>query len=104
MLDIPSEGLLSLSEGMQTRMSKYCTQCGNVAGTLYLDGEAWVCRHCLSDVPGDAPYFKEMGVENPRDPEGSTAHVRDIKARRWDPKEERLFYYTPPKTYFFLKG
>lgn len=49
----------------------------------------------------NAPYFKEMGVENPIDPKGSTAHVRDIKNRRYDAKADKQFQYKPPKKYFF---
>jgi len=49
-------------------------------------------------------YFKEMGVENPYDPKGSTAHVRDIKQRRWDQKEKRMFYYKGETRYSFPKG
>lgn len=48
--------------------------------------------------------FKEMGVENPDDPKGSTSHVRDIKMRMIDPESKKVTYYKPPKTYFFPKG
>ena len=42
----------------------------------------------------------EYGHENPDDPKGSTAHVRDIKTRRLDTKTKKMFYYEKPKTYF----
>jgi hypothetical protein len=47
----------------------------------------------------------EYGHENPSDPQGSTAHVRDIKDRRWHPQEKRTFYYSKElgKKYFFKK-
>lgn len=40
------------------------------------------------------------------DPKGSTAHVREIKDRRYHPKEDRTFHYSKElgKTYFFPKG
>lgn len=65
-----------------------------------------MCRHCLGQDPSLIPYFKEMGAANPRDPKGSTAHVRDIEDRRWHPTEKRMFYWSKekPKTYFFPKG
>lgn len=49
-------------------------------------------------------HFKEMGVENPLDPKGSTAHVREIKSRMHDFKTGKVYNYEPPKTYFFPKG
>lgn len=67
-------------------------------------GEEWVCKHCFKGDSGDVPYFKEMGVENPGDPKGSTAHVRDIKNRRYDSKTDKTYYHQPKKTYFFPKG
>jgi len=85
-------------------MERYCSTCGDLAGTLYMDGELWLCRHCVNRLPPLAPYFKEMGTANPSDPGGSTAHVQDIRKRRWHPTEKRLFYYEPPKAYFFPKG
>lgn len=45
----------------------------------------------------------EFGQENPIDAKGSTAHVRDIKKRRIDPKTKEFFYYKTPKAYFFTK-
>lgn len=81
-----------------------CSNCqsSNASEYKYIDG-TWTCRHCT--VPREPSiYFKEMGVENPGDPKGSTAHVRDIKARRLDTKTGKMFYYQAPKTYFFPKG
>jgi len=84
---------------------KNCAGCGKPSSTLHLDGEAWVCRHCFHApaVPAGCNLF-ERGHENPMDPDGTTAHIRDIKARRWDPKENRVFYYAPPRGYSFPKG
>lgn len=84
-------------------MTKTCDSCGNLAGSLYLDGTQWICKHCYH-WPERGTYFKEVGVENPFDKKGSTAHVRDIKARRLDPKTKKLFYYKPAKVYFFPGG
>lgn len=52
----------------------------------------------------NAFYFKEMGVENPADPKGSTAHVKDIKMRMIDPESKKVVNYKEPSKYFFLKG
>jgi hypothetical protein len=77
-----------------------CVACG-------LEGDRDIlgrCPDCFrAQVPVRLPYFKEMGVENPMDPKGSTAHVREIKTRRIDPKTKAVFNYEPPKTYFFPK-
>jgi hypothetical protein len=48
--------------------------------------------------------MKEVGIENPYDKKGSTAHVRDIKNRRYDPKTDKMFYHEGPKRYFFPGG
>lgn len=80
-----------------------CPECHKPTATFkYVDGR-WVCRSCSgwSEPMACRPF--EYGVENPTDPKGSTAHVRDIKARRIDPKTKTLFYYEKPKTYFFKK-
>lgn len=80
-----------------------CEKCEKPASSLYLEEMKWVCKHCRSfDEP--SLYFKEVGVENPYDKKGSTAHVRDIKNRRLDTKTNRMFYYEAPKSYFFPKG
>lgn len=77
-----------------------CVVCGEQADRDILGR----CLSCFQlQVPVRFPYFKEMGVENPMDPKGSTAHVRDIKLRRIDPKTKEVFNYEPPKTYFFPK-
>jgi hypothetical protein len=83
-------------------MTKDCQSCGRFAVTLHLDEGNWVCRECYQVPPPiETCRLFEKGHANPRDPDGTTAHVRDIQARRWHPKEKRLFYYTPPKTYFY---
>lgn len=70
--------------------------------TLHYQVGHWVCSHCyVSPDPRDTCRPFEFGHENPTDPKGSTAHVRDIKARRIDPKTKKQFYYETPKTYFF---
>lgn len=81
-----------------------CNVCGCAPGSLYLDDNQWLCKTCYQKPYEERPYVKEMGVENPYDTKGSTAHVRDIKNRRLDPKTKKMFYYQPPKTYFFPKG
>lgn len=81
-----------------------CETCGHYATKLHYQVGTWVCRHCYNApalVDTCLPF--EMGRENPVDPKGSTAHVRDIKARRIDPKTKTQFYYEKPRTYFFPK-
>jgi len=80
-----------------------CPRCGKPTATFILVGDQLICRFCAGVVEpmGCRPF--EFGVENPTDPKGSTAHVRDIKARRIDPVTKTLFYYQTPKTYFFPK-
>lgn len=80
-----------------------CDLCSKPASSLHLEGELWICKHCQIP-PHDQFYIREVGVENPLDPKGSTAHIRDIKSRRYHPQEKRMFRYAPPKTYFFPKG
>jgi hypothetical protein len=71
------------------------------ASRFYQEGK-WLCSDCYR-----APELRETcrpfeyGVENPIDPKGSTAHVRDIKNRRIDPKTKTPFNYQKPKTYFY---
>lgn len=77
-----------------------CKNCGKYSGSLHYQGGDWLCRHCYGSGDTGCRLF-EYGVENPIDAKGSTAHVRDIKARRLDPKTKTLFYYEKPKTYFF---
>lgn len=85
-------------------MTIKCSNCPIDYGDFKLVDDKWLCRYCYLVPAQDIPYLKEVGIENPADPEGSTAHVRDIKARRWDPVEKRLFYHQAPKSYFFGKG
>jgi hypothetical protein len=85
-------------------MSDNCNQCGRFDGTLHWNN-GWVCKDCYQiPSPMNCRLF-EFGHENPQDPQGSTAHVRDIKDRRWHPQEKRSFYYSRElgKTYFFPK-
>lgn len=84
-----------------------CDKCHSFSATRYLDGDAWVCRACwIAPERMDTCRLFERGQENPQDPEGTTAHVRDIKDRRWHPTEKRTFYWSKekPKSYVFLKG
>lgn len=83
-------------------MNENCSTCNTFSPTLHYQDGVWVCRHCYT-VPDPSCLMFEYGRENPTDPEGSTAHVRDIKARRLDPKTKTMFYYEQPKTYFFPK-
>lgn len=81
----------------------FCPECKKPTATFKLVDEKWLCRSCAGSWEPLGCRLFEYGVENPMDPKGSTAHVRDIKARRLDPKTKKLFYYQPPKTYFFSK-
>lgn len=78
-----------------------CPQCRKPASSLHYREGSWACRHCLGSSSGWGCLAFEYGRENPQDPKGSTAHVRDIKARRIDPKTKTTFYYQTPKTYFY---
>lgn len=80
-----------------------CEKCEKPAQSLYFDEGLWICRHCRS-FEETGVHFKEVGVENPYDKKGSTAHVRDIKSRRLDTKTGKMFYHQAPKTYYFSKG
>lgn len=81
-----------------------CAVCNHLAITLHYQNGNWVCRqHYLAPDDSDTCRLFEYGHENPIDAKGSTAHVRDIKARRIDPKTKTFFYYEKPKTYFFPK-
>ena len=80
-----------------------CPKCQKPAGTLHLLGDDWLCHLCSSRYEPVGCRLFEYGVENPMDPKGSTAHVRDIKARRIDPKTKEFFYYEGPKSYFYAK-
>lgn len=82
-----------------------CSKCQKPSGSFFLMGDDWVCRHCVSGNHDTGCRLFEFGVENPIDAKGSTAHVRDIKDRRWHPQEKRQFYYSKElgKTYFFPK-
>lgn len=83
-----------------------CDQCKEEVGALHYAGHSlWLCRHCFA--PPDPMITSrpfEKGHENPLDKGGTTAHVRDIKARRWDPQEKRMFYYKGERSFFFPKG
>lgn len=84
-----------------------CPKCGKQAIKLTYEQETgeFICRYCLTGASSETSCrLFEYGHENPIDPKGSTAHVRDIKARRYDFKEKRLVYAESPKTYFFKKG
>lgn len=88
-------------------MAKHCESCGKFRASLHLDRDIWVCEDCwMEPEPMDTCRLFEYGKENPTDPGGSTAHVRDIKDRRWHPQEKRMFYWSKekPKSYFFTKG
>ena len=82
-----------------------CHRCSRFSSTLHYEDGQWVCRQCYTLPVSESCRFFEYGHVNPIDPKGSTAHVRDIKDRRWHPKEKRLFYYSKElgKKYFFLK-
>lgn len=90
------------------KMVDICVECGKPNEYVDFLGRCYPCFEELKwREPKNrmvAPYFKEMGAENPIDPKGSTAHVRDIKQRRVDTKTGETFYYTGKKTYFFPKG
>lgn len=84
----------------------FCPRCLKPAISLHYDDGDWACRHCLVSPDSNNCRLFEFGHENPIDPKGSTAHLRDIKDRRWHPTEKRMFYWSKerPKTYFFKKG
>lgn len=83
-----------------------CDRCQKECGRLhYVSADTWVCRSCYTPpAPMDTCRLHEYGQENPSDPQGSTAHVREIKSRRWDPVEKRTFNWTGERAYFFPKG
>src|ERR1017187_8776250 len=80
----------------------YCPDCKKPSSSLFYMGDGWRCRHCLSRTDDNSCRLFEYGHENKMDAKGSTAHVRDIKDRRWHPQEKRMFYYSKElgKTYF----
>ena len=78
-----------------------CVVCGEEDDRDIL-GRCYQC-FCLG-IPVQYGHFKEVGRENPGDPKGSTAHVRDIKNRRMDPQTKQPFYYKGDTTYFIPKG
>lgn len=90
------------------KMIEECVECKKPNEYVDFLGRCYACFEELkwrdSKSKQAAVYFKEMGVENPTDAKGSTAHVRDIKNRRYDPKTNETFYHKPKKTYFFPKG
>jgi len=77
-----------------------CSKCGHIAGILTFQDSRWICYSCYEKPEESTCRLHEYGHENPEDPKGSTAHVRDIKARRIDPKTKEQFYYQASKTYF----
>lgn len=83
---------------------KNCAKCDHFSSSLHYQDGKWVCRPCYVPETSLSPMF-EYGHENPIDAKGSTAHVRDIKDRRYHHGEKRLFYYSKElgKTYFFPK-
>lgn len=87
-------------------MKDKCENCYKPSGTYFFDKESkkWFCDDCWNPPPlMDTCRPFEYGHENKDDPKGSTAHVRDIKARRLDTKTKQMYYYAPPKTYFLPK-
>lgn len=78
-----------------------CVVCGT-SGDRDILGRCEACFRKNAPVP--YCHFKEMGVENPGDPQGSTAHVRDIKARRVDVKTGKMYYDRGQRSYSFPKG
>ena len=82
----------------------HCPWCHKPAAHwVYYSGTSeLICKKCAPPEGSECLLF-ERGVENPMDPKGTTAHVRDIKARRIDPKTKTTFYYQKPKTYFLPK-
>lgn len=81
----------------------FCPRCGKPAASFHYDDGDWLCRYCLGNTRPWSCLAFEYGRENAMDSHGSTAHVRDIKARRLDPKTKTMFYYETPKKYFFSK-
>lgn len=81
-----------------------CSSCQKPSSTFRFIGDSWVCGFCAPSLESGCRLF-EFGHENPSDAKGSTAHVRDIKDRRWHPQEKRLFYYSKElgRKYFFPK-
>lgn len=77
-----------------------CVICGDEDDRDVL-GRCYVCF--CNGIPVPYGHFKEMGTENPFDKQGSKAHVRDIKQRRYDPNTGETFYYKGEKSYFFPK-
>lgn len=85
-----------------------CRKCGKWDHVLKGSGPDFelLCRDCFTFNPDrDSCRLFEYGHENPIDPKGSTAHIRDIRDRRWHPTEKRMFYYSKElgRTYFLPK-
>ena len=79
-----------------------CAKCHSIASSLFYQDGQWVCNGCYQVPPmTETCRMFEYGHENPQDPKGSTAHVREIKTRRIDPKTKTVFNYSPPKSYFY---
>lgn len=81
-------------------LQKQMCECGKESRYALCDS----CWQSWQGTSQSAPYFKEVGTENPMDKKGSTAHIRDIKSRRINPTTGEVFNYTGEKTYFFPKG
>ena len=87
-----------------TFIMKICDQCAKEKRPEEMCFSG-ICVDCFEanktrdNVKVSIPYFREMGVENPEDPKGSTAHVRDIKMRRLDTKTKQMYYERPRRTY-----
>ena len=83
-----------------------CLQCHKPASSLHYAGPGlWICKHCYAPPPPmNTCRLFEKGHANPIDPEATTAHVRDIQARRYDTVEHRMYYDRGNKSYSFQKG
>jgi predicted amidophosphoribosyltransferase len=104
-MNVPLAGVKFPRRGLFMENNGFCPSCNKPSSSLiYSDGD-WFCRHCVSSGDSVSCRLFEFGHENPIDAKGSTAHVRDIRDRRWHPQEKRMFYYSKElgKTYFFPK-
>lgn len=83
-----------------------CAECHKPSSSLFFSSEGqWFCRHCYTppSLTNTCRLF-ERGHANPIDPMATTAHIRDIQARRLDTKTKKMYYDQGPKSHFFLKG
>ena len=104
-MHFPMPGVEFPRLGVWTMSVDFCPECHKPAATFRLVDGRWVCHFCVPRLEFIGCRLFEYGHENPSDPGGSTAHVRDIKDRRWHPQEKRTFYYSKElgKTYFLPK-